>query len=87
MNNRVHLLATRSWQLLIPMAVLTLAAHSLFFGNSFGSDAFKPNVLFIALDDMNDWIGCLGGHPQAKTPNLDRLAASGVLLSYARLIA
>ena len=39
----------------------------------------KPNVLFIALDDLNDWVGCLGGHPQTKTPNLDRLAASGVL--------
>lgn len=38
-----------------------------------------PNVLFIALDDLNDWIGCLGGHPQTKTPNLDKLAASGVL--------
>ncbi len=39
----------------------------------------RPNVLFIALDDLNDWIGCLGGHPQTKTPNLDRLAASGIL--------
>jgi arylsulfatase A-like enzyme len=39
----------------------------------------QPNVLFIAVDDLNDWIGCLGGHPQTKTPNLDRLAASGVL--------
>lgn len=39
----------------------------------------RPNVLFIAVDDLNDWIGCLGGHPQTKTPNLDRLAASGVL--------
>ena len=33
--------------------------------------ATKPNVLFIAIDDLNDWIGCLGGHPQVKTPNLD----------------
>jgi arylsulfatase A-like enzyme len=41
--------------------------------------AARPNVLFIAVDDLNDWIGCLGGHPQTKTPNLDRLAASGVL--------
>jgi len=41
--------------------------------------AQKPNVLFIAVDDLNDWIGCLGGHPQSKTPNFDRLAASGVL--------
>jgi arylsulfatase A-like enzyme len=39
----------------------------------------KPNVLFIAMDDLNDWIGCLGGHPQTKTPNLDRFAAGGVL--------
>lgn len=43
----------------------------------------KPNVLFIAVDDLNDWIGCLGGHPQTKTPNFDRLAASGVLFTNA----
>ncbi len=43
----------------------------------------KPNILFIAIDDLNDWIGCLGGHPQAKTPNIDRLAARGVLFTNA----
>lgn len=37
----------------------------------------KPNVLFIAIDDQNDWIGCLGGHPQVQTPHMDRLAARG----------
>lgn len=37
----------------------------------------RPNVLFIAIDDQNDWIGHLGGHPLAKTPNIDRLAARG----------
>jgi choline-sulfatase len=37
----------------------------------------KPNILFIAIDDQNDWIGPLGGHPLAKTPQLDRLAARG----------
>jgi arylsulfatase A-like enzyme len=41
--------------------------------------ARSPNVLFIAIDDLNDWVGCLGGHPQAQTPTLDRLAASGTL--------
>ena len=41
--------------------------------------AAKPNVLFIAIDDLNDWVGCLGGHPQAQTPNMDRLAANGTL--------
>ncbi|WP_347840169.1 sulfatase [uncultured Draconibacterium sp.] len=43
----------------------------------------KPNVLLIAVDDLNDWIACLGGHPQAKTPNIDRLAANGVLFTNA----
>lgn len=45
--------------------------------------AEKPNVLFIAIDDLNDWIGCLGGHPQALTPNIDRLAKRGVLFTNA----
>lgn len=43
----------------------------------------RPNVLFIALDDLNDWIGCMGGHPQTITPNLDRLAAQGTLFTNA----
>ena len=42
-----------------------------------------PNVLFIAVDDLNDWIGCMGGHPQAKTPNMDALAARGTLFTNA----
>ncbi|MEX0714076.1 MAG: sulfatase [Pirellulales bacterium] len=42
-----------------------------------------PNVLLIAIDDQNDWIGCLGGHPLAKTPHLDRLAARGTLFQNA----
>ncbi len=46
-------------------------------------DNAQPNVLFIAMDDLNDWVGCLGGHPQTITPNLDRLAASGVLFTNA----
>jgi choline-sulfatase len=41
--------------------------------------AEKPNVLFIAIDDQNDWIGAMGGHPQIKTPAIDRLAARGTL--------
>lgn len=49
------------------------------FGIPISSFSAPPNVLFIAVDDLNDWISCLGGHPQTKTPNFDRLAASGVL--------
>ena len=47
----------------------------------------RPNVLFIAVDDLNDWIGCLGGHPQTRTPNIDRLAESGVLFTNAHCAA
>lgn len=45
--------------------------------------AAPPDVLFIAIDDLNDWVGCLGGHPQALTPNIDRLAGEGVLFTNA----
>lgn len=37
------------------------------------------DVLFIAIDDLNDWVGVLEGHPQARTPNIDALAARGTL--------
>ncbi|HUW60298.1 MAG TPA: sulfatase [Candidatus Bathyarchaeia archaeon] len=47
----------------------------------------RPNVLFMAIDDLNDWIGCLGGHPDVKTPHLDALAARGVLFSNAHCAA
>lgn len=47
----------------------------------------KPNVLFIVIDDLNDWVGCLGGHPQAQTPNMDRLAARGVVFTNAHVQA
>lgn len=43
----------------------------------------KPNVLFIAVDDMNSWVGVLGGHPQAKTPHIDRIAKRGMLFTHA----
>ena len=47
------------------------------------SAAEHPNVLFLAIDDLNDWIGAMGGHPDAKTPNLDRLIRRGVLFTNA----
>ena len=43
----------------------------------------RPNFLIIAIDDLNDYVGCLGGHPNAITPNLDRLAEEGVLFTHA----
>lgn len=44
------------------------------------SAADKPNIVMIAIDDQNDWIGCLGGHPLVKTPHIDNLASRGTLL-------
>lgn len=57
------------------------------FGYSAQATRPRQNVLFIAIDDLNDWIGCLGGHPDVKTPNLDRLAARGVLFTNAHCAA
>lgn len=37
----------------------------------------RPNVLMICIDDLNDWTGFLGGHPDAQTPHMDTLAARG----------
>ncbi|BDS08555.1 choline-sulfatase [Oceaniferula spumae] len=45
--------------------------------------AEKPNILFIACDDMNDWVGFLGGHPDTLTPNMDRLAKRGIVFDRA----
>jgi len=43
----------------------------------------RPNILFIVSDDLNDWVGCFGGHPQVKTPNIDKLARRGVIFENA----
>jgi arylsulfatase A-like enzyme len=58
-------------------ALLLLAAHAV------AAEPARPNILFIAIDDQNDWIGCLGGHPQVQTPNIDALAARGTLFANA----
>jgi len=42
----------------------------------------QPNVIMFVMDDLNDWVGPLG-YNQAKTPNLDRLAKSGVVFKNA----
>ena len=42
----------------------------------------KPNVLFIAIDDLNHWVGYLGRNQQTKTPHIDRLASRGVWFNH-----
>ncbi len=48
-----------------------------------GNALEHPDIVFIIVDDLNDWIGCLGGHPDAKSPNIDALAEGGMLFSQA----
>jgi arylsulfatase A-like enzyme len=47
----------------------------------------RPNVLSLSVDDLNDWVGCLGGYPGVKTPNIDKLARRGVSFSDAHCAA
>lgn len=61
--------------------LLSLLSIVLFGWASEAKAAEKPNVLFIAVDDLNDWVACLGGHSQCQTPNIDKLAAKGVLFT------
>ena len=50
-------------------------------------EAAKPNVLFIVIDDMNDWISLLDSQSPIKTPNLERLAKRGTLFTNAYCIS
>ena len=47
----------------------------------------KPNVLFIAIDDLNDWTGMLTGNPQSRTPHMDKLASRGLVFTNAHCAA
>ena len=66
---------TRFASLLVTvLTAIVFVAHSV-------RAAGRPNVLLVSIDDLNDWTGCLGGHPQPKTPNIDRLAQRGTLFA------
>jgi len=58
-----------TYRLLLHLLLSSLLSASFGSPNPTGPDL--PNILVISLDDMNDWIGPMGGHPQAQTPNLD----------------
>ena len=66
-------------------AVLLITACQL---PAFATGEKRPNVLFIAVDDMNDWVGCLGGYAgTVHTPHIDRLAERGLLFENAHCAA
>ena len=68
-------------------AIVCLLGPVLFAGNDVSQNNNQYNILFLISDDMNDWIGCLGGHPDAITPNLDRLAERSILFEQAHCSA
>ncbi len=62
-------------RLLIPMCFALSAIGGV-------KAAGRPNIVMFVLDDLNDWVGPLG-YRQAVTPNMDRLAASGMTFTNA----
>ena len=68
-------------------AVAGLGAAALMPSISRAAKASKPTVLFIAIDDLNHWVGYTGRNPQTKTPNIDRLSKMGVSFSNAHCAA
>jgi arylsulfatase A-like enzyme len=74
---------------LVKIILLALAAAWIGWLAPFPCSAAesRPNVLFIAIDDLNDWVGHLGGNPDVKTPHLDCLAGRGVSFTNAHCVA
>ena len=77
-----------AWLVLPAMASLTLAMPAVADegGGEGGDGARRPNVLMISIDDLNDWTGFLAGHPDVKTPHMDKLAAAGRNFSNAHCV-
>ncbi len=67
------------YRVLLSLIVAFLGATPL----TFAGDHTPPNVLFIPVDDLNDWVGFLKTHPQVRTPNLDRLAERSMVFTNA----
>ena len=59
-----------------PLRILAIVTFYAFVSAEH-AEAGRPNVVMICIDDLNDWVGFLGGHPDAKTPHMDSLAKRG----------
>ncbi len=79
------MIETMKWRFLLLTTLAALLGGPAAVGGE--KNAQPPNILFIAIDDLNDWVGFLGGHPQVRTPNMDRLAARGTVFTNAHCAA
>jgi len=68
-------------------AVLLFAALLLCGLEAVAKNLKNPNILMIVVDDLNDWVGVMNGHPNTITPNIDRLAENGTLFTNAHAAA
>ena len=75
-----------------PLSILATAASITFIATMVAAQpaaqgqqeqARRPSVLFIAIDDLNDWTGMLKGNLQAQTPHMDKLASQGMVFTNA----
>lgn len=74
----------RHTNVLLRLSVLLTVSFAIHIRPAIAAeDAERPNILFIAIDDLNDWVGPLAGHPQVKTPAMDRLAKRGTTFTNA----
>lgn len=81
-------MAIRSHLATLALSVMTLlTAGGSTLSQENGRKDGKPNVLFIAIDDLNDWTGMLKGNPQAITPHMDKLASRGMVFTNAHCAA
>jgi choline-sulfatase len=67
----------------VAVAAILLLASAAHLAQGRGGGAARPNVLLIVIDDLNDWVGPLAGHPQVRTPHMDRLAERGTTFTNA----
>ncbi|MCB9831037.1 MAG: sulfatase [Planctomycetes bacterium] len=72
---------------LVPLLLMLTASAAQGQGQKAPEAPRPPNVLFLVVDDLNDWTGPLGGNPASRTPNLDRIAKQGVVFRNAQCAA
>ncbi|MGI9443089.1 MAG: sulfatase, partial [Rubripirellula sp.] len=75
---------TRKLLAMLPLLCILFPSAAMQAANNTDT---KPNVLFIAIDDLNDWTGMLAGNPQSKTPHMDKLASRGLVFTNAHCAA